>query len=170
MAPSNAQTRFDQIFKGKTRPEAPDIEQPHFAELELIATSKLAQDLAAAHKQSQVLQDSFGGADAPNVTMKSKTATDTPSSQSRPRNRGSSEHEQTKYIGHDMDHGDAPVDGDEDRTREQEPESSSKKLLARYCSFALVLKFPYKYMQDPDDKVSQAFFAREQAYVRNWDL
>lgn len=51
-----------------------------------------------------------------------------------------------------------------------EPASSNTQLLGRFCLFNLVVKFPYKYMQDPSGEVSQEFFAAEKVYNRKWDM
>lgn len=51
-----------------------------------------------------------------------------------------------------------------------EPSSSNTSLIGRFCLFNLVVRFPYKYMQDPDSAVSREFFAAEKVYERNWDM
>ena len=43
-------------------------------------------------------------------------------------------------------------------------------LTGRFCPLTLVAKFPYKYMMDPDDRVSRHFFAQNKFYQRKWDM
>lgn len=57
-----------------------------------------------------------------------------------------------------------------DDSRNKEPKSASNELVGRYCHFMLLTKYPYKYLQDPDDRVSQRFFAAEKVYQRNWTM
>ncbi|OAP59156.1 hypothetical protein AYL99_06454 [Fonsecaea erecta] len=42
--------------------------------------------------------------------------------------------------------------------------------LGHFCQFVLAAKFPYKYMNDVDDRVSRHFFASNKFYNRTWDL
>ena len=39
-----------------------------------------------------------------------------------------------------------------------------------FCVFSLVAKFPYKYMQDGNGRVSRHFFANNKFFERQWDL
>lgn len=39
-----------------------------------------------------------------------------------------------------------------------------------FCQFDLVAKFPYKYMNDSNDRVSRHFFANNKFYNRTWDM
>lgn len=39
-----------------------------------------------------------------------------------------------------------------------------------YCQLHLVAKFPYKYMNDSNDRVSRHFFANNKFYDRTWDM
>lgn len=51
-----------------------------------------------------------------------------------------------------------------------EPVSSSNELVGQFCIFSQVVKFPYKYMQDPENRVSRRFFANEKIFERSWDM
>lgn len=42
--------------------------------------------------------------------------------------------------------------------------------IGRFCLFALVTKFCYKYMDDPNDRVSKHFFASGKIWNRTWDM
>lgn len=42
--------------------------------------------------------------------------------------------------------------------------------VGHFCSFGLVAKFPYKYIDDSNDRVSRHFFANGKIYTRTWDL
>ncbi|KIW15356.1 hypothetical protein PV08_05402 [Exophiala spinifera] len=50
-------------------------------------------------------------------------------------------------------------------SEEQNPETTRQ-----YCQFLLAAKFPYKYMNDGDDRVSKRFFANNKFYNRDWDI
>ena len=39
-----------------------------------------------------------------------------------------------------------------------------------FCVFSLVQKFPYKYMNDGNDRVSRRFFASDRFFERKWDM
>ena len=39
-----------------------------------------------------------------------------------------------------------------------------------FCQFNLVKTFPYKYMDDGNDRVSRHFFANNKFFERTWDL
>ncbi|ETI28259.1 hypothetical protein G647_00708 [Cladophialophora carrionii CBS 160.54] len=42
--------------------------------------------------------------------------------------------------------------------------------VGHFCQFSLAAKFPYKYMNDTNDRVSRHFFASNKFYSRSWDL
>ena len=42
--------------------------------------------------------------------------------------------------------------------------------IGHFCPLDLVAKFPYKYMVDPNERVSRHFFAQNKFYQRKWDL
>ena len=42
--------------------------------------------------------------------------------------------------------------------------------IGHFCLFNLVTKFPYKYMNDANSRVSRHFFADGKIYKREWDL
>lgn len=43
-------------------------------------------------------------------------------------------------------------------------------LVGRFCPLTLVTKFCYKYMDDPNDRVSRHFFASGKIWNRTWDM
>lgn len=43
-------------------------------------------------------------------------------------------------------------------------------ITGHFCVFGLVSKFPYKYMEDGNDRVSRHFFAYGKFFDRTWDL
>jgi hypothetical protein len=47
---------------------------------------------------------------------------------------------------------------------------NNKAIVGRFCQFGLAAKFPYKYMNDSNDKVSKYFFASNKFYDHTWDL
>ena len=60
-------------------------------------------------------------------------------------------------------HGHSNAKGDRDK---EEP----GKIAGKYCLFNPTTKFCYKYMKDPDDRVSRRFFAADKIWNRTWDL
>lgn len=42
--------------------------------------------------------------------------------------------------------------------------------VGHFCSFGLMAKFPYKYIDDSNGRVSRHFFANGKIYTRIWDL
>jgi hypothetical protein len=57
-----------------------------------------------------------------------------------------------------LDDGLSNIDGDGNR------------LIGRFCPFMPVTKFCYKYMDDPNDRVSKHFFAAGKIWNRKWDM
>ncbi len=55
-------------------------------------------------------------------------------------------------------------DGVSDVDRDGQP------LVGRFCPLMLVTKFCYKYMDDPNDRVSKHFFASGKIWNRIWDM
>ena len=49
-------------------------------------------------------------------------------------------------------------------------DKNGNALIGLFCPFALVAKFPYKYMVDTNDTVSRHFFANNKFYDRTWDM
>ena len=49
-------------------------------------------------------------------------------------------------------------------------DGDGNSVVGRYCQFNLAAKFPYKYMNDPNDRVSRHFFAANKFYNRKWDV
>jgi hypothetical protein len=43
-------------------------------------------------------------------------------------------------------------------------------VIGHFCQFFLAAKFPYKYMNDRNDRVSKRFFADNKFYNRTWDM
>lgn len=59
---------------------------------------------------------------------------------------------------------------DEDYESDTEPISSSNELVGQFCIFSQVTKFVYKYMQDPESRVSRRFFSGAKIYERGWNM
>jgi hypothetical protein len=45
-----------------------------------------------------------------------------------------------------------------------------REAVGHFCPFNMVTKFPYKYMDDSNSRVSQHFFANGKIYEREWDM
>jgi hypothetical protein len=77
---------------------------------------------------------------------------------------GSPEAKITKLMVDDFD-----TDDDSDR-----PLPAMNKLghlvTGHFCQFNLVKRFPYKYLDDTNDRVSKRFFANDKFFGRTWDL
>ncbi|EXJ92416.1 hypothetical protein A1O3_00967 [Capronia epimyces CBS 606.96] len=63
-------------------------------------------------------------------------------------------------------------DGASDECEDSLPVSDTRGHPAtdHFCQFSLAAKFPYKYMNDSNDRVSRRFFAANKFYERTWDL
>lgn len=42
--------------------------------------------------------------------------------------------------------------------------------MSHFCQFNLVARFPYKYIEDENDRVSRHFFANNKFFEREWDM
>lgn len=49
-------------------------------------------------------------------------------------------------------------------------DSAAFPIAGQFCQFGLAAKFPYKYMNDTNDRVSRHFFANNKFFSRDWDL
>lgn len=49
-------------------------------------------------------------------------------------------------------------------------DDQGNKAIGHFCQLGLVIKFPYKYMVDENDRVSKHFFANQKIYERKWNL
>ncbi|KAJ9609182.1 hypothetical protein H2200_006954 [Cladophialophora chaetospira] len=62
------------------------------------------------------------------------------------------------------------VDSDDDDERFPAADEVGNPVKGHFCQFNLAAKFPYKYMNDANDRVSRHFFASNKFYNRKWDL
>jgi hypothetical protein len=62
--------------------------------------------------------------------------------------------------------------GTQDSKEDDQPMSNTQgaPVTGNFCQFSLAAKFPYKYMNDSNDRVSKHFFANNKFYDRTWDM
>lgn len=185
MAGPSLQTKVNGIFRGFPSTNAPEGTSDSLAnwEKELIESQQRRDRTIEAETSTNSdseARDSF--VDDGNQTQKqqlpnSHSTSQPPSSPSSPPSEETTstsvnpEFEPILYLPEGRLPGGTPANNmDEGHEKLSEPVSSSKELIGRFCIFTLVTKFPYKFMHDPNSRVSRRFFASEQVFKRNWNM
>lgn len=55
-------------------------------------------------------------------------------------------------------------------TNDRSSDLAPLPIIGKFCQFGLAAKFPYKYMNDNNDRVSRHFFADNKFFSRSWEL
>lgn len=190
--PTSRAERLDKLFERDSLPPPPDPNTSHIADTEIISKMQPAQQPwkvpAVAQTPRKITQspprvgrdlEQFTSSDddeyvrafkqtpsiKPETTSKGMKKTSIPSGYQRgerpkARNRSEATSEAAVKIKADreLDDGVSTVDRD------------GHPLIGRFCLFSLVTKFCYKYMDDPNDRVSKHFFASGKIWNRTWDM
>lgn len=180
---SQAQARFDKLFQNKSKPAKPTKDGPGFAERELAEYKRRQQELGKARHQPDHDEDTDQPSDKEQASVPAVKQPTRPIKPSHRYPKSSGPGRQPDHIpgtdpeamvfvpGGIWSGGLAATKLDTEPNHEDiEPASSSPDCIGCFCVFNLVTKFPYKYLQDPGDRVSKHFFAGGQIYQRNWDL
>ncbi|KAK5084682.1 hypothetical protein LTR05_005760 [Lithohypha guttulata] len=180
---SQAQARFDKLFQNKPKPAKPIKDGPGFAERELAEYKRRQQELEKARHQPDHDEDTDQPSDKEQASVPAVKQPTRPIKPSHRYPRSSGPGRQLDHIpgtdpeamvfvpGGIWSGGLAATKLDTEPNHENiEPASSSPDCIGRFCVFNLVTKFPYKYLQDPGNRVSKHFFAGGQIYQRNWNL
>lgn len=179
---TSAHDRFSNLFRDRPKPTAPERDKTHFSVIELEQSRN--DHSAKPRSKPRALRDQSNS----DSDLDEYVRTFAPIQRPQPRPRWRPE---AGALGYDKDRHIEPLgqicylpdgkwamdeeDLDEattvmDRNTWMEPGSSSEKSGTQFCLFSLVIKFPYKYMKDPDDRVSRRFFAGHKIFHRGWDL
>lgn len=184
--------RFKKIFANTGRPELPDPGRPHIADLELANPAPADQEVKrfkipdVPQVKRKIIQPDRSGArdiisnsEDEDEYVNAFKSSAKPSMLQKPKKIGNS-----KSLKPTIKLNDTPEDNispsmrcpEDDVDKIQSPpelpvqDVDGNKATAHFCIFSLVAKFPYKYMQDPSDKVSKRFFASNKFYEREWDM
>jgi len=179
---TSAQERLKKLLPNRPRPAKQNPNDLHFSERELLEYRE-RQQKATEPPPNQVDQDVSSPAKEENdveaqTTVKPKSEPFSNVAQG-PQD---AHNQQGRIPGTDSDHivflprgiwrGGLPATpvNDDDQAQDSEATQSTHKPIGHFCIWSLVAKFPYKYMQDPDSKVSRRFFAAEKIFERNWQV
>lgn len=179
------QTRFDRIFKDKPKPQPPtNADGPTFWEKELTEPERQrdtelslepveGEDRKASIRKCEK-SPSYAASKVNNVSKLGPYERSFQSSQQPKGQQDTLLPEKVIYLPNGRRpknfSPNEPTADDNDSELISEPASSSHEIHGRFCVFSQVVKFPYRYMHDPEDRVSRRFFASEKIYQRNWDL
>lgn len=180
--------RLNKLFEQDSLPPLPDPNRPHIADTEIIwrkqPVENPRQRPRVAEKQVNNMQPSHRGrqnnADQPTSSDEdeylrafSTSASVHPKVESRSSGNGGKKTANPSWwrSGHDGQVGarlnarfHAPS------WQDTSQDSDDRPLLARFCPLTLVTKFCYKYMDDPDSRVSKRFFASGKIWTRTWEM
>jgi hypothetical protein len=185
--------RFKKIFANTGRPELPDPDQPHIADLELANPAPADQEAKQFKipdvpqvKRKFIQPDRSGPRD---IIFSSEDEDDDvnafkssakPSMLQKPKKIGDSKSTKpTIELSDSLEDNISPsmrcpedVETDKMQSLPKLPvqDVDGNKATGHFCIFSLVAKFPYKYMKDPSDKVSKRFFACNKFYECEWDM
>lgn len=178
-------TRFDRIFKDKPKPQPPtNADEPAFWEKELAEpdrqrdTELSSEPVEDKDREVTIRKLEKGPSHAASkVNDVSKPGLYERSFQSSQQSKGQKDTllpEEIMYLPNGRRSKDVsttePTAEDKYSELISEPASSSHEIHGRFCTFSQVVKFPYRFMHDPEDRVSRRFFAGGKIYQRNWDL
>ena len=180
---TSAQDRLNKLLPQRSKPTNPDKNGLSFYEQELLDyQNKQQKATGPLSRQPNVNQDEGSPAEEDDFVLAQVQAKPkVPLSNDPSRGRQNAQVQQGRVPDIDINQGvlargawrdGLPATrGDQDGDHhEAEPVSSSHERLGHFCIWSLVTKFPYKYMQDPDNKVSRRFFASEKIFERNWHV
>ncbi len=184
--------RLNRLFEGDSLPPLPDPTIPHIADTEINSKMQPVQQPWQVPKVAQVPRkitrspprtgrdlDHLTSSDddeyvrafrkAPALKPETKTETGKKTSiSSRPhfneQPRSKARARSDIYATTKSDANDEKDDGVSETDRDGHP------LVGRFCPLPLVTKFCYKYMDDPNDRVSRHFFASGRIWNRTWDM
>lgn len=181
---SSAQARFDKLFANRPKPPKPTHDGLSFAEKELLEyqqrqhyaiqqssdqKSRDDEQLSKEHDLTDANDASVSNAKEFSPTEDSRNARKVTPHQ--PEDSPEEEPGEIVYLPRGVRSGGKETVKDDVTDEEyNEPASSSTECIGRFCIFSLVVKFPYKYMRDPNSRVSQRFFSRKKVYERNWKM
>ncbi|KIX95884.1 uncharacterized protein Z520_08592 [Fonsecaea multimorphosa CBS 102226] len=200
MANTTAQDRLNQLFFNQALPPAPTPGQPHFSAKELEqreakdqqplripGTAQYPRETKSPKKQqpqrdpliltSSDDDDDYVSAFKQKPSMKPPPKISQPKASfgENPKDVVTAPNGPIQYLAKGKISKSEPfwtVNEHSDSDNEALPTADRKgnPVVGHFCQFALAAKFPYKYMNDVNDRVSRHFFASNKFYNRTWDL
>jgi len=179
---TSAQDRLDKLLP--TRPKVPknNTDDLHISERELLEYKQQQQkpaepfsEQATQHHGLSTEEEDIAYAQVsvkPKSTLQNNPSQDGSVIQSQHGDVPGLDDDQVIFLPRGVWRGRLPATCAEDHGSENdsEPSPSSHERIGHFCVWSLVAKFPYKYMKDPDSKVSRRFFASEKVFERGWHV
>jgi hypothetical protein len=188
--PTSKADRINKLFESDSLPPSPDPQKSHIADTEIISKTQPAHESWTVPTVAQMPRkitkspprmgrdmdqltssddDEYIRAFKKTPKMKADTLakprTKTPKSSGHKNNN--MPRARVRLQTGDFARGDADHHGDDGIST---ADKHGHPLLGRFCSLTLVTKFCYKYMDDPNDRVSKHFFAAGKVWNRRWDM
>jgi hypothetical protein len=188
--PTSRADRLEKLFGKDSLPPPPEPNSSHLADTEIISKMPPAQQPWKVPKVAQTPRKitrspprtgrdldqltssdddeyirAFKKTPAMKEESKAKANRTGPSTKDQ-QNRGSKAKVRTKsgHVPTNVGAGEEEDDGVSVVDKDGHP------LIGRYCPLVLVSKFCYKYMDDPNDRVSRHFFASGKIWNRTWKM
>ncbi len=190
--PTSKADRLNRLFEGDSLPPLPDPTTSHIADTEIISRMQPVQQPWQVPKVAQVPRkiarspprtgrdlDQLTSSDEdeyvrafrkapalkPETTTKDRKKTSVSSGyhfNEQPRAKV-----RAKSGSHAITQSDANDEKDDGVSK---ADRDGNPLVGRFCPLPLVTKFCYKYMDDPNDRISRHFFASGKIWSRTWDM
>jgi hypothetical protein len=190
--PTSKADRLKTLFEGDSLPSPPEPNQPHIADTEIIANMPSQQQPWQVLKEAQVprkitqsqhqtgrsLEQLTSSDDDEYIRAFKKTPTAKPEAPSKKTKKKSSNSARTfpgEQAKSKVRSEDIKSKARNERIEEKDDgiptaDEDGNPLIGRFCPFSLVTKFCYKYMNDPNDRVSKHFFASGKIWERTWTM
>jgi len=185
---TNAQDRLAKLFGGQPLPTASAPGEPHFSERELEEKRSKAQkqpkwQLPETAKYPRQVTKPVKSAPSAELLTSSDDDDDYVSSFAKKPSMKTLDQKSSKLKQNDVPEGvieyihegkQSAMASSKNTSSTMDivkaSDSASAPITGQFCQFTLVSKFPYKYMNDGNDRVSRHFFANNKFYSRTWDL
>lgn len=185
---TNAKDRLAKLFAGQPLPTTTASGEPHFSEKELEqkrnkdqkqpkwqlpSTAKYPRQVMKPVKPpaSTELLTSSDDDDDYVSSFSRKPSMKTPSQQSPNPKQNNVPQGGIEYIHEDKQSSrQSSLSTSSKMNVSKSSDSPFSPVTGKFCQFILASKFPYKYMNDANDRVSRHFFANNKFFSRNWDL
>jgi hypothetical protein len=189
--PTSRADRLDKLFQRDSLPPHPDPNQPHIADTEMISKMQPAQASrevpTVAQKPNKVTKpppqtsrdidqltssddDEYIRAFQKMPVIKIETGKKDGKKTSKSSDHGQKEKPHAKVRPQTARASEGRKVNQDRGNSMPNAEGDGYPLIGRFCIFTLVTKFCYKYMDDPNDRVSKHFFASGKIWNRKWDM
>lgn len=190
--PTSKAERLSRLFEGDSLPPLPDPTTSHIADTEIISKLRPVQQPWQVPKVAQVPRKIPRSPPRTGRDLDQLTSSDDDEYVRAFRKAPALKPENTVKVGkknsilsgyHPNEQPKAKVRGESgsdaitrSEANDEQDDGFSKAdrdghpLVGRFCPLMLVTKFCYKYMDDPNDRVSRHFFASGKIWNRTWDM